>query len=187
MWALMTSSFHWLSSFRSVWQLCIELYETLIECQRLLSLLAFCRNLFCRWFVTDFKFQKLALAEHGASPRLWLSIFYWIGSQFGQRGNSEMHLVEDRTDTRAARKWEQRFFRGRIEKEQQEVRLCFRDKYSILSFKDRNEIANFTLNRKEKEQCNIGHINIWMLLLSKIIFYAFCKPQCWCSQLDNIS
>ena len=158
MWALMTSSFHWLSSFRSVWQLCIELYETLIECQRLLSLLAFCRNLFCRWFVTDFKFQKLALAEHGASPRFWLSIFYWIGSQFGQRGNSEMHLVEDRTDTRAARKWEQRFFRGRIEKEQQEVRLCFRDEDSILFFKDKNKIANFSLRQIERKKNNAKKI-----------------------------
>ena len=157
MWALMTSSFHWLSSFRCLHlsgncaSNCMKHWLNVRGCYLCLP---FVETFFCQRFVTDFKFQKLALAEHGASPRLWLSIFYWIGSQFGQRGNSEMHLVEDRTDTRAARKWEQRFFRGRIEKEQQEVRLCFRDEYSILLFKDKNEIANFSLRQIERKKNN---------------------------------
>ena len=44
--------------FTSVWQLCIELYETLIECQRLLSLLAFCRNLFLSLVCDRFQISK---------------------------------------------------------------------------------------------------------------------------------
>ena len=40
------------------------------------------------------------------------------------------------------------------EKEQQEVRLSFRDEYSILLFKDKNEIANFSLRQIERKKNN---------------------------------
>ena len=52
--------------FTSVWQLCIELYETLIECQRLLSLLALCRNLLFvagLWQISNFKSSPLRNME----------------------------------------------------------------------------------------------------------------------------